>query len=82
MKMLLALTILAMVLVSVGLIGMYINVCSRIADLEDELKSHKAEISKHKKRIKVLETREVEKSDRVVIMHSYENKNAPEYGGF
>lgn len=82
MKMILALTILAMVLISVGLIGMYINVCMRITDLEDELKSHKAEISKHKKRIKVLETREAEKSDRVVIMHSYDDKDAPEYGGF
>ena len=82
MKMLLALTILGVALISVGLIGMYINVCMRITDLEDELKSHKAEISKHKKRIKVLETREAEKSDRVVIMHSYDDKDAPNYGGF
>lgn len=82
MKMLLALTILGVVLTVVGLIGMYINACLRIADLEDELKSHKAEISKHKKRIKVLETREAEKSDRVVIMHSYNDKSAPKFGGF
>lgn len=70
MTTLLMLTIIGVILIALGLTGMYLNTLSRLSAIEDEIKAHEAEITSHKRDIRVIKDREALKSDRIVIAHA------------
>lgn len=71
MRVLLGLTILGIVLVTVGLLGLYVNVTHRLNKLQRELKASIRDISKNHNDIKILKQRAADESDRIVITHEY-----------
>lgn len=71
MRVLLGLTILGIVLVTVGLLGLYVNVTHRLNKLQRELKAFNRDIRKNHNEIKVLKERAAQESDRIVITHEY-----------
>ena len=82
MRLILGLTILGVVLVTLGLLGLYVDVTRRLHHIEDQLKKHNAEISDHKRDIRVIKERAAQESDKVVVVHEWKADNAPEIGGF
>ena len=71
MRVLLGLTILGIVLITVGLLGLYVNVTHRLNKLQRELKASIRDISKNHNEIKVLKERAAQESDRIIIQHEY-----------
>lgn len=73
MRTLLLLTIIGMILVTSGLVGMYFSVVYRLRHIEREIRTHKSEITEHKRKIGVLERRDMKKSDNVYLFTVGEN---------
>ena len=73
MRVLLGLTILGIVLVTVGLLGLYVNVTHRLNKLQRELKASNRDIRKNHNDIKVLKERAAQESDRIIIQHEYKS---------
>ena len=73
MRVLLGLTILGIVLVTVGLLGLYVNVTHRLNKLQRELKASNRDIRKNHNEIKVLKERAAQESDRIIIQHEYKS---------
>ena len=71
MDIILLFTVTAAILVTIGLLGLYINVTARIKNIERDMKAHRAELSNHKSRLKVIEERAAQESDRIVITHEW-----------
>lgn len=79
MGIILFLTVTASILVTVGCLGMFINTTRRINELEKDLRSHGTEITEHKRRIGIIEKRAEKESDKLVIVHSWDDKNSPNF---
>ena len=79
MGIILLLTVTASIMVTVGCLGMFISTTKRISDLERDLRSHRAEISEHKRRIGIIEKRDASKSDKIVIVHGWDDSSAPNF---
>lgn len=71
MNVLLALTILGTVLVTVGLLGLYMDVARRISKLQRDLKASRRDIRKNHHDISILKERAAQESDRIIIQHEY-----------
>lgn len=81
MDILLFFTVAGMILVTTGFLGLYIDTNQRISEIEKTIKSHNAELTEHKREIRVIKEREANRSDRVVIVSDLEEPK-PKYGGF
>ena len=57
----------AMICVTVGGIGLYIQTKKRLDDIEDGLKLYDQELTTHKRDIRILKERDARKSDRIYI---------------
>ena len=79
MEMILTLTILGFVLVTVGLVGMYVSATRRLNALTRALNSTNADVRTHGRDIKVLKERAAAQSDHITITHEYKSENAPHY---
>lgn len=79
MKVLLMLTIIGTVMIAVGLLGLYINVTMRLHDIEDSIDDVKKKHSRTRQRVKVLEDRAAEESDRVIITHKWDEASGIRY---
>jgi hypothetical protein len=69
MKTILLLTVIGIILVTVGLTGLYFDVRARLKAINKELRAHESEISAHKKDIRIIKERAATESDRVIICH-------------
>lgn len=80
MRILLLLTLVGIILITLGLTGFYINVCYRLNEIEESMKSYDREITNQNRKIRVIQDREAEKSDKVII--TYEPKDTGvKFGG-
>lgn len=79
MKLVLLGTIIGAVLIASGLLMLYVDVCRRIKDLESDLNDISKKHSRTKQRVRVLEQRDQEKSNRVVITHSWDEASGIRY---
>lgn len=79
MKLILLGTIIGTVLIASGLLMLYVDVCRRIKDLESDLNDISKKHSRTKQRVRVLEQRDQEKSNRVVITHSWDEASGIRY---
>lgn len=79
MKLVLLGTIIGTVLIASGLLMLYVDVCRRIKDLESDLNDISKKHSRTKQRVRVLEQRDQEKSNRVVITHSWDEASGIKY---
>ncbi len=80
MHVLLFLTVSAVILISVGLIGMFISATKRINELEKSLNVVDKELTNHKRSIRILNEREAQKSDKVVVYHEWsQSGQTPKY---
>lgn len=71
MKLLLMFTVLGTVLVATGLLGLWIQTTLRIREIENELKANSKDIKKNRRKISILEERDAQKSDKIVISHEW-----------
>lgn len=80
MRLILLLTVIGCVLITLGLLGLYVDVTRRLAKIERSMKKQDNEIKSQKREIRVIKDRAAEQSDRVII--TYEPKdNGIKYGG-
>lgn len=79
MEFLLLLTVIGMILVTLGLSAMWVSATRRLNAIERELAGYKSDIKTHGRDIRVLKTRAADASDRVIITHEYTTKDAPSY---
>lgn len=79
MKLVLLGAIIGTVLIASGLLMLYVDVCRRIKDLESDLNDISKKHSRTKQRVRVLEQRDQEKSNRVVITHSWDEASGIRY---
>lgn len=85
MDVILFFTVTALILVTIGLLGMFINTERRIREIERELDSHETEITNHKRDIRAINNRRSQEHDNIVIVHQWDDSHAPDYpskGGF
>lgn len=73
MAKLLLLTVVGIILIALGLTCMYINTMHRLTEIEKDIKTHEGEITEHKRKIGVLERRDMKKSDNVYLFTVGEN---------
>lgn len=79
MKLVLLGAIIGTVLIASGLLMLYVDVCRRIKDLESDLNDISKKHSRTKQRVRALEQRDQEKSNRVVITHSWDEASGIRY---
>lgn len=79
MKLVLLGTIIGTVLIASGLLMLYVDVCRRIKDLEEDLHDINKKHSRTKQRVRILEQRDQEKSNRVVITYSWDEASGIRY---
>ena len=77
---LLLLTIVGIILVTVGLLGLYVDVNRRIKALKRSVKNTQRVALDHDSRIKVIEQRSRDASDHIYI-HNTDKSNEIQYGG-
>lgn len=79
MKVILLLTVLGTTMIAVGLLGLYVNVTMRLKDIENDIQEVKRKHSRTRERVKILENRAADESDRVVITHSWDEVSGIRY---
>ena len=79
MKVLLMLTIIGIVMIAVGLLGLYINVTMRLHDIEDSVDDVKKKHSRTRQRVKDLEDEAKKKKDSVAIFHKWDEADGIRY---
>lgn len=73
------------IVLTTSVFGLYLLVKSEAADIRDELDKARAEIEYLKRKNKIVERRfqkMSEPSDKIEIIHRYDDEDAPRYGGF
>lgn len=78
MKLILMLTVIGTVLIAAGLLGLWMDVTKRLMDIEADIKESKKHISRNRRRIKVLEDRDADESDKIIIQREW-NKSDVRY---
>lgn len=79
MKILLLLTVIGTMMITVGLLGLYVNTTYRIRQIEKELKSHKKDIRKNRTDIAICKERAAQASDHIVITHEWNEVSGIRY---
>jgi beta-lactamase regulating signal transducer with metallopeptidase domain len=79
MKTLLLLTVIGTMMITVGLLGLYVNTTYRIRQIEKELKSHKKDIKQNRTDIAICKERAEQKSDHIVITHEWDEASGIRY---
>lgn len=79
-RLILLLTIVGIILITLGLMGLYVDVTRRLHKIEKSLNSTKSEVSHTKSQIRVLEERDKQKSDKLVIEYQPVGSDI-KYGG-
>lgn len=79
MKTLLLLTVIGTMMITVGLLGLYINTTYRIRQIEKELKSHKKDIKQNRTDIDICKERAAQESDHIVITHEWNEASGIRY---
>lgn len=75
-----ALTVIGVILITLGLVGLYFDVCRRLTKVEKSMRLHQNDIAKNRRSIRVLKEREAQRADRVII--GYEPKDSGiKFGG-
>ena len=73
------------IVLTTSFFGFFLLVKSEAADIRDELEKARAEIDYLKRKNKIIERRlqkMSEPSDKIEIIHRYDDEDAPRYGGF
>ena len=73
------------IVLTTSVFGLFLLVKSEAADIRDELEKARAEIDYLKRKNKIVERRfqkMSEPSDKIEIIHRYDDSDAPRYGGF
>lgn len=73
------------IVLTTSVFGLFLLVKSEAADIRDELEKARAEIDYLKRKNKIIERRfqkMSEPSDKIEIIHRYDDEDAPRYGGF
>lgn len=73
------------IVLTTSVFGLFLLVKSEAAEIRDELDKARAEIEYLKRKNKIVERRfqkMSEPSDKIEIIHRYDDKDAPRYGGF
>jgi hypothetical protein len=76
---LLLLTVIATIMVAVGLTGMFFSVTARLNKIEKDMRRCKSDNKTHGREIRVLKERAAQASDNIVITHRYDSSDAPRY---
>ena len=71
----------AVICLTIGGLGLYINTKKRIEDIEEALLLYDKELTHNKKDIRVLKERAAQNSDRAYIVHIPSDDDV-KYGGF
>lgn len=75
-----ALTVIGVILITLGLVGLYIDVSRKLAKVENSMRIHQDDITKNRSAIRALKEREAQRADRVII--EYEPKDSGiKFGG-
>lgn len=77
---LLLLTVVGIILVTIGLLGLYVDVNRRIKALKRSVKNTQRVALDHDSRISVIEQRDRDASDHIYI-HNTDKSNEIQYGG-
>lgn len=67
MALLLTLTIIGVIMIALGLTGMYIQLKRQLNIIESDMHSQEAEIISHKRAIRIIQEREARRSDRIIL---------------
>jgi len=73
------------IVLTTSVFGLFLLVKSEAADIRDELEKARAEIDYLKRKNKIVERhfqKMSEPSDKIEIIHRYDDEDAPRYGGF
>lgn len=73
------------IVLTTSVFGLFLLVKSEAADIRDELDKARAEIDYLKRKNKIVERRfqkMSEPSDKIEIIHRYDDEDAPRFGGF
>lgn len=73
------------IVLTTSVFGLFLLVKSEAADIRDELEKARAEIDYLKRKNKIIERRfqkMSEPSDKIEIIHRYDDEDAPRFGGF
>lgn len=73
------------IVLTTSVFGLFLLVKSEAAEIRDELDKARAEIEYLKRKNKIVERRfqkMSEPSDKIEIIHRYDDEDAPRYGGF
>lgn len=65
------------VMIGTGAIGLHIENKNRFSELEGALKAQDRELVAHKRRIRILEQRAMQRSDKIYIVNSDEDLHFP-----
>lgn len=79
MKVILLLTIVGTSMIAVGLLGLYVNVTRRLNAIEKTISTEKKKHSRTRQRVRVLEERDADESDRVIITHEWKEADGIRY---
>ena len=72
MKVLLMLTIIGIVMIAVGLLGLYVNVTKRLHDLERSVGDVRKKHSRTRQRVKDLEDQAKKEADQFTFYHKWD----------
>lgn len=73
------------IVLTTSVFGLFLLVKSEAADIRDELDKMRDELNYYKSKNKIIERRlqkMSEPSDKIEIIHRYDDEDAPRYGGF
>lgn len=73
------------IVLTTSVFGLFLLVKSEAADIRDELDKMRDELNYYKSKNKIIERRlqkMSEPSDKIEIIHRYDDEDAPKYGGF
>lgn len=72
----------ASILITIGFGGLHFETRKRLEELEGALKRCDSELTDHKRKIRILNERADQESDKITIVYEPDNTQAPDYGHF